>query len=99
MQRVIILIIFLLSITNLVNAQNQIAGYKGGNDSLIRKVTKNLMKGESTVEWGDSSLFVIAFFEVDEKGGNRKHDNNFDKGYYLYKYCCECSNEYKGQLV
>ena len=26
------------------------------------------MRGEASIEWGDSSIFVIAFFEVDEKG-------------------------------
>ncbi len=26
------------------------------------------MRGEGQIEWGDSSIFVISFFEIDEKG-------------------------------
>ena len=68
MRKVSVLMSFLISILSLVNAQNKIAGYKGGNDSLIRIITKNLMRGEAAIEWGDSSIYVIAFFEVNEKG-------------------------------
>jgi hypothetical protein len=68
MRRVVISIIFLLSISNIVNAQNKNAGYIGGNDSLVRRVTKYLMKVENVFEWGDSDSYVIAFLEVNEMG-------------------------------
>jgi hypothetical protein len=56
MSRIVILMNFLLSISNVSFSQNQKVGYRGGNDSLNYRITKYLMKSHNPDIWADSNF-------------------------------------------
>jgi hypothetical protein len=68
MKKIALVTTIVILFANIAFCQAAGAGYKGGNDSLMRKIVRSILKSKNPTIWTDSNIYVLAFIEINRDG-------------------------------